>query len=52
MKRMTIFVTGVVLLLLTTTVLAQAIPAIDWSVIAGGGGYIEGGSISLDGTIG
>ncbi len=52
MKRMAIVATLIALLLLGGAVLAQGTPAIPWSVLGGGGGHAETGSIALDGTIG
>ena len=39
-------------LLLHNTALADGTPTINWLVLAGGGGQIENGSASLDGTVG
>ncbi|RLC85079.1 MAG: hypothetical protein DRI79_11865 [Chloroflexi bacterium] len=52
-KRVLIIITGAVLCaLLSGVALANGTPAIDWHVIGGGGGHMEAGIHSLDGTIG
>ena len=52
MKRMAIFATMAVLLLLASVALAQDTPDIFWSVIGGGGGHAENTLYALEGTVG
>ena len=50
--RRAIIPTLLAFFLLASGVLAQDTPAINWSVIGGGGGHAEAAPYALDGTVG